>query len=65
MRPSEHTAPRESIYAPPGELDDLLLSDEGATTVSLAEGSVRNRLFKTGTTSIYAIYVNAVGAALS
>jgi gluconolactonase len=52
------------VHAPNGDLLAFLHTPE--IVANLCFGGVkRNRLFMTGSTSIYALYVNAVGAALS
>ena len=52
------------VHAPSGELLAFLHTPEVVANLCFG-GTKRNRLFMTGSTSIYAIYVNAVGAALS
>jgi len=52
------------VHAPGGERLAFLHTPE--VVANLCFGGVkRNRLFMAGSTSIYALYVNAVGAALS
>ena len=52
------------VHAPDGTLLAVLHTPEMIANLVFG-GTKRNRLFMTGSTSIYAIYVNAVGAALS
>jgi gluconolactonase len=52
------------VHAPDGTLLAFLHTPEVVANLVFG-GTKRNRLFMTGSTSIYAIYVNAVGAALS
>jgi gluconolactonase len=52
------------VHAPDGTLLAFLHTPEVISNLVFG-GTKRNRLFMTGSTSIYAIYVNAVGAALS
>src|SRR5207245_243943 len=52
------------VHAPSGELLAFLHTPEVVANLCFG-GTKRNRLFMTGSTSIYALYVNAVGAALS
>jgi len=52
------------VHAPSGEAIDFLHTPEVISNLCFG-GTKRNRLFMTGSTSIYAIYVNAVGHALS
>jgi gluconolactonase len=52
------------VHAPNGDLLAFLHTPEVISNLCFG-GTKRNRLFMTGSTSIYAIYVNAVGAALS
>ena len=52
------------VHAPDGTLLAFLHTPEVVANLCFG-GTKRNRLFMTGSTSIYAIYVNAVGAALS
>ena len=52
------------VHAPDGTLLAFLHTPEVIANLVFG-GTKRNRLFMTGSTSIYAIYVNAVGAALS
>jgi sugar lactone lactonase YvrE len=52
------------VHAPNGDLLAFLHTPEVAANLCFG-GTKRNRLFMTGSTSIYALYVNAVGAALS
>jgi gluconolactonase len=52
------------VHAPDGTLLAFLHTPEVVANLCFG-GTKRNRLFMTGSTSIYALYVNAVGAALS
>src|SRR6266566_926740 len=52
------------VHAPSGDLLAFLHTPEVIANLCFG-GTKRNRLFMTGSTSIYALYVNAVGAALS
>ncbi len=52
------------VHAPNGEQVAFLHTPEVISNLCFG-GTKRNRLFMTGSTSIYALYVNAVGAALS
>ncbi len=52
------------VHAPDGTLLAFLHTPEVVANLCFG-GTKRNRLFMTGSTSVYAIYVNAVGAALS
>jgi len=52
------------VHAPSGELLAFLHTPEVIANLCFG-GTKRNRLFMTGSTSIYALYVNAVGTALS
>src|SRR5437879_3856928 len=52
------------VHAPSGEWL-AFLHTRGVVANLCFGGTKRNRLFMTGSTSIYALYVNAVGAALS
>jgi gluconolactonase len=52
------------VHAPDGTLLAFLHTPEVISNLVFG-GTKRNRLFMTGSTSIYALYVNAVGAALS
>lgn len=52
------------VHAPNGKLLAFLHTPEVVANLCFG-GTKRNRLFMTGSTSIYALYVNAVGAALS
>jgi len=52
------------VHAPSGDLLAFLHMPEVVANLCFG-GTKRNRLFMTGSTSIYALYVNAVGAALS
>jgi gluconolactonase len=52
------------VHAPNGEVLAFLHTPEVISNLCFG-GTKRNRLFMTGSTSIYALYVNAVGAALS
>jgi gluconolactonase len=52
------------VHAPSGDLLAFLHTPEVISNLCFG-GTKRNRLFMTGSTSIYALYVNAVGAALS
>jgi gluconolactonase len=52
------------VHAPNGDLLAFLHTPEVVANLCFG-GTKRNRLFMTGSTSIYALYVNAVGAALS
>jgi len=52
------------VHAPSGELLAFLHTPEVISNLCFG-GTKRNRLLMTGSTSIYALYVNAVGSALS
>jgi gluconolactonase len=52
------------VHAPDGTLLAFLHTPEVISNLCFG-GTKRNRLFMTGSTSIYALYVNAVGAALT
>lgn len=52
------------VHAPDGTLLAFLRTPEVISNLCFG-GTKRNRLFMTGSTSIYALYVNAVGAALT
>jgi gluconolactonase len=52
------------VHAPDGTLLAFLHTPEVVANLVFG-GTKRNRLFMTGSTSVYALYVNAVGAALS
>jgi gluconolactonase len=52
------------VHAPSGELLAFLHTPEVISNLVFG-GTKRNRLFMTGSTSIYTLYVNAVGAALT
>jgi gluconolactonase len=52
------------VHGPNGDLLAFLHTPEVISNLCLG-GTKRHRLFMTGSTSIYAVYVNAVGAALS
>ena len=53
-----------TVWNPQGRLIGRIRLPEVCANICFG-GPKRNRLFMTGSTSIYALYVNAVGAALS